>query len=273
MFGWIILQLWVIEQYFQFTDQVAGWTKGEVFLLIGIYRITKGVFDITLGALSVLWKSAEERGYVPTEEEIREARTRVGADNFVLDPEHFTVTRSKDGVILDLGAIGKGYAIDRAVGVLKSRGIQEAMINAGGAIHNVTGENGKPHSTMGIRNPKDPETILATVDLGNEGISTSGAYERFYTIGENNYDHIVHREGGTARQKPLSVSVISKSSTLADIYSTAMYVAGFDEGKKIFSQSSGIIGAIFITNDEGHGVRIESLGNIQITETHTAPGI
>lgn len=185
-------------------------------------ELTGGAFDITASPFIELWNGAENHGRTPTHQEIDSASKAVGFQNLVLDRKNQSVYFSHPQMKLDLGAVGKGYAVDRAIELLRHHGIRKGLVNAGSTIYCFGGE-----LRFGITDPMDPQSCITTVLLQDNAISTSATYERFYEIAGKKYGHIIHPKTGCPVEGEISsLSVISESAMESDILSTAFFVNG-----------------------------------------------
>ncbi len=182
-------------------------------------------FNPTLGKLNLLWgfSQPDMPSAPPSEQEIKEA----------IPPLRCIEKRGADWIrlgarcTLDFGAIAKGYAIDRAIEVLKHRGIKNAIINAGGDIRLIGRHRDRPWR-IGIRHPRDKGEVVASLELeGDVAVVTSGDYERFYMHDGVRYHHILDPKTGRPALKVQSATVVANGSAmLADAWSTALFVAG-----------------------------------------------
>ncbi len=192
-----------------------------------ISRLTSGAFDISLAAAIDFWRLAQEANTFPSEDELRELRQKIGFKNIVLDQQQQSVYFTRPGIQIDLGALAKGYALDRAALLLKARGINYGQIDLGGNIYLI---NDQPQ-TIAIRNPLAPEKIAVTVELIDQAISTSANYERSFSINGKSFGHLFDPlTGSPVESDILSVSVISQDAALADALSTAIFVLGLRKG-------------------------------------------
>ncbi len=173
-------------------------------------RQSEGAFDITVGPLMKVWGFYKGTGRLPHRAEILGAMDRVGYRNIVLDAAHRTVRFAKEGVELDPGGIGKGYAVDRMVDVLKQYGIQAALVSASGSsIYGLGAPPGEKGWKVEIRDPKNEKKSVAEVYLKDESMSTSGNYEKFFRAEGRIYSHIMDPRTGWPAQGVLSVSAIT----------------------------------------------------------------
>jgi thiamine biosynthesis lipoprotein len=187
-----------------------------------------GGFDITVKPLMDLWGFYRKRRQIPTAEEITAVKAKVGFDKLKLDHNRRTVQFTVKGMALDLGGIAKGYALDRAAQAVVASGIDCGIIDLGGNLKLLQRTPpGKDFYTIGIKNPAQPDELLAqTIKLsGNQAVSTSGAYERFVIIENRRYGHIISPKTGSPTTAS-AVSVIAGTAVDADIYSTSCSLGG-----------------------------------------------
>ena len=190
-------------------------------------RESEGAFDITVGPLMKVWGFYKGTGRLPHRAEILGAMERVGYRNIVLDAPHRTVRFAKEGTELDPGGIGKGYAVDRMVDVLKQYGIRTALVSASGSsIYGL----GTPPDERGwkveIRDPKNEKKSVAEVYLKDESMSTSGNYEKFFRAEGRIYSHIMDPRTGWPAQGVLSVSAITPHTTDSEAWTKPLFVNG-----------------------------------------------
>lgn len=204
----------------QLDDEVAALLD----MALEIKQQSNGAFDPALGGLNLLWSFSLPDAPVspPPAQAIKEA----------VPPVH-CIEKRKGGWIridsrcyLDFGAIAKGYAIDRGIAVLQKNGIVNAIINAGGDIR-LIGRHGEKPWRIGIRHPRDKGEVIATLELeGDVSVVTSGDYERYFTYNGQRYHHILNPKTGWPATASKSATVIAPNATLADAWSTALFVTG-----------------------------------------------
>jgi thiamine biosynthesis lipoprotein len=212
-------------------------------------KITDGAFDITVGPLVDLWKKCAEANSMPTQKQLAEVKKRIGCDKLVLDANDFSIRFTTEGISLDLGAIAKGFAADKAVEEMKKCGATGGLVDIGGQIgcFGTTEKNGK--WIVGIRNPVKSENnqIAAKLALSDMAVATSGNYERFYKIGGRRFSHIFNPETEQSVNQLVSVTIIAANGTQADALSTAVSVLGAQKGleliEKIDNAEAILIGA------------------------------
>lgn len=194
---------------------------------------TGGAFDPTWAALWGLWDFRAGDPRVPSPAEVEERAGRVDWRKLEIDDEAGTVRLAAPGMLLGLGAIAKGYALDRAAEALRERGVKSFLLVAGGQVY-AGGERrtatGSRPWRVGIRDPRGPaEDFFAWLDLADASASTSGDYESFFEVEGVRYHHVLDpRTGWPAKSGLTSVTVVSPDATLADALSTAFLVSGPD---------------------------------------------
>lgn len=207
-----------------------------------------GAFDITVRPLVQLWGIGKKGDYLPTREEIEEAKRLIHYEDVIIDYPNSTVYLQKVGQAIDLGGIAKGYAADEVRRVLTEGGIQSAIINLGGNVITIGLRPDKTLWRVGIQNPKEVTgTYLGMVSIENKTIVTSGVNERYFIKDGIRYHHILDpRTGAPARSGLLSVTVVGESSVIADALTTALFVLGMEQGKDVLKASGAE--AIFVTD-------------------------
>lgn len=190
-------------------------------------RESEGAFDITVGPLMKVWGFYRGTGRLPHRAEIRGALEQVGYRNMVLDAANRTVRFAREGVELDPGGIGKGYAVDRMIDVLKQYGIRTALVSASGSsIYGLGKPPGEKGWRVEIRDPKDENQSVAEVYLKDESMSTSGNYEKFFRAEGRIYSHVMDPRTGWPAQGVLSVSVIAPRTLDSEAWTKPLFVNG-----------------------------------------------
>ena len=190
-------------------------------------RLSNELFNPVIGKLIALWGfHSDERpaGPPPDKAAIRElVQQHPSVTDITLD--NGRIRSSNPAVSYDLGAVAKGYAIDRGIERLRAHGIDNAIINAGGDLRAI-GRHGDRPWRIGIRDPRGPG-VLAAIELGDdESVFTSGDYERFFVYKGKRYHHIIDPRSGYPADSATSVTVIHTDATTADAAATALFVAG-----------------------------------------------
>ncbi|MFN0103877.1 MAG: FAD:protein FMN transferase [Bryobacteraceae bacterium] len=189
---------------------------------------SEGTFDITVGQLIRVWGFYKGSGRMPHRSEIRSALARTGYKNLALQTTARTVRFEVDGLEIDPGGIGKGYAVDKMAAILRSAGVAGALINAGGS--SMYGLHAPPDEPRGwrvvIRDPKRAERHVAELFLKNESMSTSGSYEKFFQVGKRIYSHIMDPRTGYPAQGMYSVSVLAPRCIDSEAWTKPVYIQG-----------------------------------------------
>ena len=190
---------------------------------------TEGAFDPTSGPLVSLWRHCKQEKRLPTDEEVAEARARLGCQHVVLDQQTMTVRFTRPGITLNLNAMGKGYALDRAAELLKD-GASECLMHGGfSSILARGGHAGCDGWPVGIRHPLFPDRQLATVLLKDRGMSTSGSAVQFFRHNGKRYGHIIDPRTGRPVDSMLSVTVLAPDAAQAEALSTGFFVLGVEK--------------------------------------------
>jgi thiamine biosynthesis lipoprotein len=214
-----------------------------------ISRISGGAFDLGLGCLIHLWGFAEGEPHRPTDDDIHTALNGVGpGDVAVVDGQ---VRKSRPDLQLDLGAIAKGYAVDRAVAILQAAGIQRATVNAGGDIRLLGDHQGRPWR-IGIQHPRQPQAVLATLLLADVAVVTSGDYERAFDIDGVRYHHLLDPRTGLPARGCQSVTIVAKTAMQADALATAAFVLGPVDGLALLERLPAVEGLIVAADGSTH---------------------
>jgi thiamine biosynthesis lipoprotein len=195
-------------------------------------RESDGAFDITVGPLMKAWGFFRGEGRMPTDAELVEARNHIGYQHVLLNQNDRTIFFDKAGVELDLGGIAKGYAVDRAVAVLKRYGVNSALVSAGGStIYGLGYPPAKSAWEVKVQDPVDRNKTAMTVQLKDQSLSVSGSYEKFFELGGVRYSHIMDPRTGKPIQGMLSVAVITRDGLSGDALDNVFYVLGVRQSR------------------------------------------
>ena len=234
-------------------SEVAVETDRELFGLIekSIYfsELTEGAFDITFASVGRLWDF--KKGIVPSTEAIREIISRVNYNNLRLDKARQTIRMTRKGMFIGLGGIGKGYAVDRAMTILSDHGFHNAMVMAGGDTV-IRGKKGDEPWTVGLRDPRHKDRILAVLPLEDIAISTSGDYERFFIHDGVRYHHILDPKTGYPARASTSVTILAPDASTSDPLATAIFVMGHTRGMDLINRIQGVEAIIIDPEGELH---------------------
>jgi thiamine biosynthesis lipoprotein len=208
-------------------------------------KLTGGAYDVTSGALSQAWGFVRGPRRVPDPETLADARARTGWQHLRLDPETATVGFDREGIRINLGSIGKGYAIDRAVQVIRRHWFPTSALIHGGqsslfALGSPPGRFGGRWE-IAVRNPLRPETPLGVLRLRDRGLGTSGSAFQQFIEGGRAYGHILDpRTGEPAAGGPASVTVLAPTAADADALSTAFYLLGPEAASDYADRNPGV---------------------------------
>jgi len=192
---------------------------------------TDGAFDITLAPLIRCWGFMGGTGRMPAPEAVAAAREITGWHLVELDSANFTVRFARQGVMLDLGAIGKGHAVERAAEILREDGITSAILHGGtSSVHAIGHPPDAAAWNVAIERPVEdalkPPSLLATVPLKDESLAVSAVWGRSFQSGEKRYGHVIDPCTGQPVESSLLSAVVLRSATEADALSTALLTLG-----------------------------------------------
>lgn len=209
---------------------------------------TNGLYDPSSGALIDLW-SINNANHLPTDDEIADALTKVGCQDVKISGNTIDLP---EGYRLDFGSSVKGFAGDQIEQLLKSEGIENALINLGGNIQAVGNKYGNPF-TIAIMKPEIENELnenVATMPIEDSAMVTSGINQRFFVEDGVIYHHIINAvEGHPENNQLASVTIITDSGADADILSTMVFLMGLEDGYQYVTETDGV-DAIFITRDK-----------------------
>ena len=217
--------------------EVSPATAEVIQLGLEIAQASGGAFDMSLGRLKELWGIESEAPRVPSPEEIKTALVGTGPQSLTLNGR--TVSKQQPTLKVDLGAIAKGYALDRAAALLRQHGIAHASLNAGGDIVLIGNKAADTPWRIGIQDPLSPDQTIATLELRDQAVVTSGDYERFVEIDGKRYHHLFDPQTGSPGHRSRSVTIIANGpngAALADALATAVFVLGPEKGIKLLDQ-------------------------------------
>jgi thiamine biosynthesis lipoprotein len=222
------------------------------------YDLSDGAFDVSCGNLYAFWKELIKKGKIkdfPSKEKIAQLKNTCGMENIEVNVPRGTVLIKKGGLKIDLGAIAIGYMVDRAVAKLKEKGIKNALINAGGDIYCLGNNRDRPWK-VGIKDPKNDGSMVASENLIDRAITTSGNYEQFFEFpaaGRKNkrYSHLIDPHTGFPVENGiLSVSVIADDCLSADSLATSFFVMGIEGIKKFIAKNNLEIKILVVSDNE-----------------------
>jgi len=214
------------------------------------YSLSGGAFDITIGPLLDLWGFTGQRYLQPSESEIDNKLVYVGTDKIIFHRKDNMVQYQLSGMILDLGAIAKGYAVDRAVKKLKEAGIKDCLINAGGTIYGLGNRFGKPWKVT-LPAPSGGDSLPEAVELKDSALATFGNDEQFFAQGKKRFPDVFDPRTGRIVRNGLSfVTVMAPDCLTADALGITIFVLGREKGGEFAKKFPGA-SVRFITNKNG----------------------
>lgn len=197
-----------------------------------IARLTEGGFNIAVGPAVEAW-GVTERQHIPSPSELQALKPLVAWTTIEVRDQERTIFLPREGMRIDVGGIGKGYAADRAVEELKKAGALGGVVALAGDIKtfgNLPDRRGFP---VGIRHPRQEDTLVAIIDLQDEAISTAGDYERFFEQAGIRYHHILDPVSLEPARKCQSVTIVAREGVVADGLDTGIFVMGPERGMEL----------------------------------------
>ncbi len=214
-----------------------------------IYQKTDKQVNVAMGSVLSIWHDYREEGSenpdnakLPPMEELMEASKHTNIDDIIIDEANSTVYLKDPEMSLDVGSIGKGYAVQRVVEYAKEIGITDMLISVGGNVCAIGQKDDGSKWRLGIQNPdlESEETYSKKVEIKDACIVTSGDYQRYYTVDNVKYCHIIDPDTLMPANYFSSVSIITKDSGLADALSTSVYNMPFEEGLEFINNFDGV---------------------------------
>lgn len=207
---------------------------------------TNGAFDVTVGALMKAWGFFRRRGRIPTPGELSQTLEHTGFRRVRLDPDARTIAFANPGIELDLGAIGKGYAVDCAVAVLREHGVSNALISSGtSSIAALGAPPGQLGWKIALCDPYDRRKQARALRLSNLSISISGGSEQVFILDGRPYIHLLDPRSGLPVEGTLMSAVIAAGNALSDALSTAFFVLGPDGALDFLARNPGLTALLF----------------------------
>nr|WP_321486603.1 FAD:protein FMN transferase [uncultured Draconibacterium sp.] len=235
----------------------------ELFALIErairISELTDGAFDISYASMDRIWHFDGSMTKMPSEETIAASVAKVGYKNIVLDKAASTVFLKKEGMKIGFGAIGKGYAADKAKALLMSKGVSAGIINASGDMNTWGKQPDGSYWKVAITNPMNKNKAFALLPIKNGAVVTSGDYEKYVKFNGIRYTHIIDPRTGYPAHGIISATVFAPKAELADALATSVFVMGINVGLDRINQLPQI--ECIIVDDKGN---IHQSENIKI---------
>jgi FAD:protein FMN transferase len=209
-----------------------------------------GAFDVTVGPIVRLWGFHDKKPHLPTATELAAVRPLVDYRNLVVDPDQRSVRFARAGIELDLGGIAKGFAVEIAANVLRSRGLT-GFIDAGGNQYLLGTPPGKRMWTVGIKDPDRPARLLGVVETGETSVSTSAQSANFVEVGGRKFGHVLDPRTLQPSDRAMSVTIFSRDGTMADAMSKAAFILGPAAGVTLVDRFPGMSAVIAYRRPDG----------------------
>ena len=212
-----------------------------------LYETTGGEMNIMMGSVLKLWHDCRteagetpSKARIPTEAELAEAAKHTDISLLEIDEAAGTVRIADSAAAIDVGALGKGYATEKAAQCLRELGVDGYVLNIGGNIRII---GTKPDGTgwvTGVKNPADPEQYLLTMTIADTSCVTSGDYERYFTVDGTRYHHIIDKDTWMPATFFSAITVVTPDSALADALSTALFAMSYEDGAALVEKLDGV---------------------------------
>ncbi len=216
----------------------------ELFQLIKralkISKLTNGAFDISYASMDKVWFFDGTMTKMPSDEIIKKSVAKVGYQNIILNEKKHSVFLKLSGMKIGFGAIGKGYAADKAKALLQKKGVVSGIINASGDLNTWGKQPSGKDWLVAIVNPLNKEKVFSWMPVFNSAVVTSGNYERYVKFNNVLYTHIIDPRTGYPATGVLSVTIFTKTAELADALATSIFVMGVDTGLNFINQLKGV---------------------------------
>jgi thiamine biosynthesis lipoprotein len=225
----------------------------ELFQLIQravqISAITDGAFDISYASMDRIWQFDGTMTTMPVAEVVAQAKSRIGYQKIQLNPAKQEVYLKDKGMKIGFGAIGKGYAAQKAKEKMSALGIKSGVVNAAGDLIAWGVDIDGKTFRVGIADPKEKAKVLLWLKVKNTSVVTSGDYERFVMFDGVRYAHIIDPRTGYPTTGIKSVTIVSANPELADALSTSVFVLGVEKGIYLINQLDGVE-CLIVTDDD-----------------------
>lgn len=240
------------SEIYRFNHAADGiYTNAEVYHCVlralDYHQKTNGAFDITTKPLLDLYGFQSDVPSPPTDDLVQRALANAGVDKLEIshraEDQSWWLGKATKGVSLAMGGIVKGYAVDRAIQVLRENQIEHGIINAGGDLYCFGAKSGASW-LVGVQHPRKPSEVFITLALSDLAVATSGDYQRYFFFEGERYHHILDPQTGKPARKAQSATVIARTTEEADAWATALFVLGPDEGIRLVNAMADIYGLV-----------------------------
>ena len=216
---------------------------------VAVAQATDGAFDPTIGAVKTLWPFESESPAVPDSAAIAQAVGLVDYRQIQFTEDGVYLPR--EGMVLDLGGVAKGLAIDRGVAALRAAGMAAGIVDAGGDLRLFGKRPGSGRWGVGIRHPRgqNPNVLYAALRLDSLAVATSGDYERYFEVDGVRYHHLLDPQTGYPVHGAVSTTIVAPTALLADAWATAVFILGPEKGMALIEATPEIEGLILFEED------------------------
>lgn len=222
-----------------------------IFRSLKVSKLTNGAYDISFAGMNSIWNFDKKTHYtIPDSQSVASQASKVDFKSILLNEAKKTVYLSKPGMKIGFGSIGKGYAANRAMAIMKEKGIQSGMVNAGGDLITWGEDKDGQAWSVGIADPNQKNEMISWLALQDMALVTSGDYEKYFVYKDQRYGHILDPRSGYPAKGIKSVSILCPDAELGDALATAVYVMGKSRGMNLINQLKGVEGLIITENDE-----------------------
>jgi thiamine biosynthesis lipoprotein len=239
----------------------------ELFQLIQralkISKLTNGAFDISYASMDKVWFFDGSMTEMPSEEVIQKSVEKVGYQNIILNEENHSVFLKLSGMKIGFGAIGKGYAADKAKALLQEKGVISGIINASGDLNTWGTQPDGEDWLVAIVNPLNKAKVFSWMPVHNSAVVTSGNYEKYVKFNNTLYTHIIDPRTGYPATGILSATIFTKTAELADALATSIFVMGVQTGLDFINQLKGVECIIVDANNKMITSKNIQLKNLQ----------
>ena len=217
-----------------------------------ISELTDGAFDISYSSMDKIWKFDGSMTKIPSPEEIKKSVDRVGYEKIIMNSDDQTIFLKEKGMKISFGAIGKGYAADKAKAFLVSRQVVGGIIDAAGDLTTWGTDVSGKKWIIGVVNPLSKDKIVSWLPVIESSVATSGNYEKFVNFNGKRYSHIIDPRTGYPTSGIRQVSIFAKNAELCDALATAVFIMGKDAGIFLINQLDGVEVILFDNFNKVH---------------------
>ena len=200
-----------------------------------ISKLSNGYFDISFASIDKVWKFDGREVVIPSDQELASSVRKIDYQKIILDPTERTIFLQEEGMRIGFGAIGKGYAANRAKVVMAAFGAEGGVVNAGGDLLCWGQQPGGEKWSVGIADPEKKSNLISQLHITDQAVVTSGNYEKYVEINGERYCHIIDPKTGWPVRGTQSVTIVCADAELADALATTVFVLGPAEGLRLIN--------------------------------------